>query len=1119
MIISQLTLPPACPKQVSTDLVRAPRTERPRYRTHWDEAGIVSYKNLVSSQLQQVRQAWLDPESKVLTSVLLQATNHVLSSAACTTNQSTLLDAKQSIKCIKIPAKIRAARRKLLQKQKIARCHPSRIADEKLKIGRKLYRQTVRNIRLSQSLRRDKLLDTILSKNPSKIHTFLRSSKQTRSSTIARLSVGKKLYYSNMVGDGFYDSMSSLKYCDVQSLTDDPALSNHFLNFDNILKICKQNPNIPLIDNAVAMKLLKRLKTHVVDIFGITAAHYINAGDEGLAHFKTLINCVLSDVNNATTEELNLVLGLILFKGHGKDKTSDRSYRTISTCPLLSKAIDLYLRDLYQESWDACTAPTQYQTTDSSHELASLLVTEVAQYSLNISDKPVFLLVLDAQSAFDRCLRQILCTELFKTGMTGSALLLVNNRLQSRSTVYQWDGEMLGPAQDITGFEQGGINSGDFYKLYNNSQLRTAQSSCLGVDIKSSVVSAIGQADDVVLAASSVDCLRLLALLTESYCASYRVKLVSSKTKLLPLYRPKHLHLVEYAKLTNPVTIDDSPVKFVDEVEHVGVIRSTRGNMPHILHRIASHKNDLNAICSSGMSRGHRGNPAASLRVHQLHATPVLLSGVASLVLTKAETNVLTSHYKSTLQNLQRLHPNTPRAVVYFLSGSLPCEALLHCRQLGLFSMICRLQEDPLHIHAKFILSSAPPSAKSWFQQILHLTIQYGLPNPSFLLANPPPKGAFKNIVKKQITQYWKALLIEETKPLQSLKYFKPELYSLTKAHYIWSSAASNPFETSKSTVLACMASGRFRTEYLCRHWSTNKAGYCRAPSCYQTLGTLEHLLVVCPALDIVRQRLYNMWLEKSVMFPALHSTIKEVLTCDDSTKVQFILEPLYFSEISHLYNCHGQHFIQQLAYLTRTFAFYINKEYKKIVKMTETSPPLNYRAAMTNISSVTNTSHVSVAVSCASSAQPLQLSAPVEPYSGVCMAVAVGTEVATLPVQGTAYISDINFTSPDSHVHVPLYDVPQHGGLVGPGYVGNHVLRSGHDKDCSDYQPLTWVAGLPGDYINRSESFVQHHCKQSHGLRLGPAECPCGWLGCLGCNPWDPLDHHTHHHQGFDTQ
>ena len=187
------------------------------------------------------------------------------------------------------------------------------------------------------------------------------------------------------------------------------------------------------------------------------------------------------------------------------------------------------------------------------------MITEIVQYSLNISDQPVYLLVLDAQSAYDRCLRQILTTELFMAGMTGSALLLINNRLENRSTVYQWDGEMLGPAIDDTGFEQGGINSGDFYKLYNNSQIKSAQSSSLGVDIGSSTVSAVGQADDVLLAAYTVACLRLLARLTESYCSSFRVKLVGSKTKLLPLYLPKHEYLVEYAKLTNPVTIENTP--------------------------------------------------------------------------------------------------------------------------------------------------------------------------------------------------------------------------------------------------------------------------------------------------------------------------------------------------------------------------------------------------------------------------------------------------------------------------------------------------------------------------------------------------------------------------------
>ena len=86
-------------------------------------------------------------------------------------------------------------------------------------------------------------------------------------------------------------------------------------------------------------------------------------------------------------------------------------------------------------------------------------MTEVLQYSLNVSNKPVFMLSLDAQSAFDRCLRQILCGELYKSGVAGSAILFMDNRLESRLTVYKWDGQKMGPAKDDTGFEQGGINN------------------------------------------------------------------------------------------------------------------------------------------------------------------------------------------------------------------------------------------------------------------------------------------------------------------------------------------------------------------------------------------------------------------------------------------------------------------------------------------------------------------------------------------------------------------------------------------------------------------------------------------------------------------------------------
>ena len=72
----------------------------------------------------------------------------------------------------------------------------------------------------------------------------------------------------------------------------------------------------------------------------------------------------------------------------------------------------------------------------------------------------------------------------------------------------------MGPAKDTTGFEQGGVNSSDYYKLYNNEQLKSAQESKLGVNIGSGVISAIGQADDVILAAPSLYKLQLLVKLT-----------------------------------------------------------------------------------------------------------------------------------------------------------------------------------------------------------------------------------------------------------------------------------------------------------------------------------------------------------------------------------------------------------------------------------------------------------------------------------------------------------------------------------------------------------------------------------------------------------------------------
>ena len=247
--------------------------------------------------------------------------------------------------------------------------------------------------------------------------------------------------------------------------------------------------------------------------------------------------------------------------------------------------------------------------------------------------------------------------------------------------------------------------------------------------------------------------------------------------------------------------------------------------------------------------------------------------------------------------------------------------------------MICHLPDNILHSHGKYILTSAPPRAKSWFQQVRDLCSEYGLPAPLQLLNSPLSKEQFKNESKNKVAKYWHAKLVSEISELKSLKYFQPELYSLTSPHYMWSSAASNAFECSKSTILARMASGRYRTEMLARHWSTNKSGNCRAPCCPDIPGTLEHLLAACTALAQTRERLFQMWLDKSVMYPSLHATIRSVLISSEAVLTQFVLEPLAFPLVLADFKSHGEHFAQQLSFMTRTFAFYMHNDYQKLLK------------------------------------------------------------------------------------------------------------------------------------------------------------------------------------------
>ena len=466
----------------------------------------------------------------------------------------------------------------------------------------------------------------------------------------------------------------------------------------------------------------------------------------------------------------------------------------------------MYVGLLHGQGWADVQAPTQFQGSGSSHELAALLLTECIQNSIHVAKKPIFVLLLDAESAFDKIVRECAVRNAYLAGTTDKALLYINHRLENRKTFVEWDKVLMGPILDKLGVEQGGVNSDKIYKLCNNVQLSTAQKSGLGLDLGSVLVSAIGQADDTVLVSDCLVKLYGLLHLAVEYCQRYHVKLVPEKTKLLAFAPKAQSLMVEVLKISNPLSLNGKKIDFSTAAEHVGILRSCDGsNMPNMLERFSSHRNSLRAVLPTGMARGHRGNPASSLLLERLYGSPVLFSGLSSLVISTLEMSALHHYHKVHLQRLQRLHQATPECVVMFLAGSLPATGLLDLKILSILGMIARLgPSNILHQHGLHILLNQDNknTSKFWYAGVRSICMQYNIPDPLLVLQSPPTHYHWKNFTKCKVLECWQAKYRGVADHLDSLEYFKPHFMSLSTPHPLWTTAGS-PFEVSKAVVSA----------------------------------------------------------------------------------------------------------------------------------------------------------------------------------------------------------------------------------------------------------------------------------------------------------------------------
>ena len=232
------------------------------------------------------------------------------------------------------------------------------------------------------------------------------------------------------------------------------------------------------------------------------------------------------------------------------------------------------------------------------------------------------------------------------------------------------------------------------------------------------------------------------------------------------------------------------------------------------------------------------------------------------------------------------------------------------------------------------MLTSSKLGADSWFQQVREICIRYQLPHPISLLQHPPTTSSYKRLVRSRIIDHWEVKLRSDALRLSSTPYFKPNFMSLMKPHPMWSACGSNPFQCHKAVIAARMLSGRYLTDQLQRHWTSNKEGYCLLPSCTpsQSIGSLEHLLLYCTSLHDTRVKLVDLCNRLSEEDETLANIIQTTITDTNlSNFTQILLDCTSVPSVILATQIQGNTYIRdRLLFLGRTWCHSIHRERMK---------------------------------------------------------------------------------------------------------------------------------------------------------------------------------------------
>ncbi|MEW8547744.1 MAG: reverse transcriptase family protein, partial [Candidatus Thiodiazotropha sp.] len=590
------------------------------------------------------------------------------------------------------------------------------------------------------------------------------------------------------------------------------------------------------------------------DIFGLSIESIYHAGEDFIIFLHGLIQRIFAIKHIPDILKSSLLTPIYKNKGN---KNDSKNYRGIAVVSVLMKIIEFILKKDLKESVLKHQSPLQRGFTENASPLnCAIIVDEVIREGKD-RGKPVYMAMLDAKSAFDVVVKDILMRKTFHCGVEPAVWTLIDELHTNTKCVIKWMDQKSSEFEIYQGVKQGGLLSADLYKVYVNDLLGMFTESELGIRIGSLTLNAVACADDIALFADDPADLQILLNYAYHYSNLHRYLLQPQKSVILPILWNARCKM----KIDCTWTLGQETMPIVDKTSHLGIIRSTsieNTERETVAQNISKARKASYGLMSAGFHGENGLDSITCVNLYKTFILPILNYGLEVILPSQSGIKKLEQFQKQLLKRILSVPQNTPDTAIYILSGIIPIQEQIELKALTLFNNICR--QDCFSVERQLAirqLTVKETGSVSWFINLRDILFKYELPPPLKLLENPPEKLQWKRTIKTAVYEYCKKQVQLDIPLYISLKYFTAADYTPGFCHSILNVRGDPVREAQKLSVkLRLLTDTYILQSKKVKYYESEKSSLCKL--CNESIEDQEHFLLKCEILDPVRIRILD---------------------------------------------------------------------------------------------------------------------------------------------------------------------------------------------------------------------------------------------------------------------